>query len=87
MDMCLIAQLCWTLCDSIDVAHQAPLSMGFTREDTGVVAISYSAGDLPDPGVERASLESPGLAGGFFTTNATLEAPQVHGCWAAEIGK
>ena len=27
-----------------------------------------SPGDLPDPGVEPASLVSPGLAGGFFTT-------------------
>ena len=25
-------------------------------------------GDLPDPGVESMSLESPALAGGFFTT-------------------
>ena len=25
-------------------------------------------GDLPDPGIEPASLASPALAGGFFTT-------------------
>ena len=25
-------------------------------------------GDLPDPGIKPASLESPALAGGFFTT-------------------
>ena len=25
-------------------------------------------GDLPDPGIEPASLTSPALAGGFFTT-------------------
>ena len=29
------------------------------------------AGDLPDPGIEAASLVSPALAGGFFTTSAT----------------
>ena len=27
-----------------------------------------SPGYLPDPGIKPASLESPGLAGGFFTT-------------------
>ena len=35
-------------------------------------------GDLPDPGVrrdERETLSSLELAGGFFTTNAPLEAP------------
>ena len=29
------------------------------------------SGDLPDPGIEPASLTSLVLAGGFFTTNAT----------------
>ena len=28
-------------------------------------------GDLPDSGIETASLMSPELAGGFFTTSAT----------------
>ena len=31
-------------------------------------------GDLPDPGIEPTSPESPALAGGFFTTSATWEA-------------
>ena len=30
-------------------------------------------GDLPDPGIERESLRSPALAGGFFTTSTTWE--------------
>ena len=29
-------------------------------------------GDLPDPGIEPASLVSPALAGGFFSTTDTL---------------
>ena len=33
-----------------------------------------SSGDLPDSGIEPASLMSPALAGGFFTTSATWEA-------------
>ena len=32
-------------------------------------------GDLPDAGIKPTSLKSPALAGGFFTTNATWEAP------------
>ena len=35
-----------------------------------------SAGDLPHPGIEPTSLMSPTLAGGFFTTSATWEAPK-----------
>ena len=31
--------------------------------------------DLPDPGIERASLMSPALGGGFFMASATWEAP------------
>ena len=31
-------------------------------------------GDLPDPGIEPASLLSPELAGRFFTTSATWKA-------------
>ena len=38
-----------------------------------------SPGDLPDPGIETLSLKSPAMAGGFFTTSATWEAPEVKG--------
>ena len=31
--------------------------------------------NLPDPGIELLSLTSPALAGGFFTTSASWEAP------------
>ena len=34
-----------------------------------------SSGDLPNPGIEPTPLMSPALAGGFFTTSATREAP------------
>ena len=34
-----------------------------------------SLGDLPDLGMEAASLMSPALAGMFFTTSVTWEAP------------
>ena len=47
------------------VARQAPLSMGFPRQDYWSGLPFPSPGDLPDPGVK---LMSPALAGGFFTT-------------------
>ena len=37
-------------------------------------------GDLPDPGIEAASLVSPALAGRFFTISATWEAQNYHRC-------
>ena len=39
-----------------------------------------SPGDLPDAGIEPVSLMPPALAGGFFTTSATWDAPVVHTC-------
>ena len=36
-----------------------------------------SPGDLPDPGMEPASLVSLALTGGFFTTSATWEVPPI----------
>ena len=47
------------------VAHQAPLSIGFSRQEYWSGLPFPSPGDLPDPGIEPAS---PALAGGFFTT-------------------
>ena len=32
-------------------------------------------GYLPNPGIKSTSLQSPALAGGFFTTSAAWEAP------------
>ena len=42
--------------------------------DTGVGCHSLRQGDLPNSGIKLASLVSPALAGGFFTTSATWEA-------------
>ena len=51
-------------------AHQAALSMGFSREEYWSGLPYLAPGDLSDPGIEPASLVSPALAGGFFTTSA-----------------
>ena len=55
------------------VARQAPLSMGFSRQEDWKGLPCSPPGDLPDPGIECASLVSPKLAGRFFTTRATWE--------------
>ena len=62
---CLVAKLCLTVCDPWTVAHQAPLSMGFPRQEYWNVLPFSSPGDLPNPGIE---LVSPELAGRFFIT-------------------
>ena len=59
------------------VACQAPLSMGFSRQEYWSGLPCPPPGDLPDPEIEPTSLMSPALAGRFFTTNATWEVPGV----------
>ena len=56
------------------VAHQAPLSMGFSRQEYCSGLPCPPPGDLPDPGIKPKSLTSPALAGGFFTTSVNWEA-------------
>ena len=59
------------------VAHQAPLSMGFSRQAYWSGLPFPIPGDLPDPGMEPASLGSPALPSGFFTPGASWESLQV----------
>ena len=75
---CMLSHFCcvplfatlWT------VAHQAPLSMGFSRQESWSKVTCPPPRDLPHPEIEPISLASPALEGGFFTTNATREAPK-----------
>ena len=60
----MCAQSCPTLCDPMTAPHQAPLSMGFSRQEYGSVP---PPGDHPSPGDEPASA-SAASAGRFFTT-------------------
>ena len=52
------------------VAHQAPPSMGFSRQEYWSGFPCLPPGDLPYPWIEPMSLASPALAGGFFTTES-----------------
>ena len=59
------------------IARQAPLFMGFSRQEHWARLPFPSPGRLPGPGMELASLTPPALAGGFFTTSTTWQALQV----------
>ena len=48
------------------VTLQAPLSMEFSKQEYWIELPFLTPGDLPDPGIEPTSLESPALAGRFF---------------------
>ena len=50
------------------VACQAPLSMGFPRQECQSGFPCPPPGDLPQPGIEPGSLTSPALADRLFTT-------------------
>ena len=77
---CMVCGLCcvlsqfsrvWLSATPWTIARQAPLSIGFSRQKYWK-GLSYpSPGDLPNPGIEPESLESPALAGEFFTSSAS----------------
>ena len=56
------------------VAHQALLSMGFSRQEYWSGLPCPPPGDLPNTRIEPISLTSPALAVRFFTTRTTWEA-------------
>ena len=51
--------------------------MGLSRQEYWSGLPRPPPRDLPDPGIKAASLSSPALAGRFFTTTATCEAPDL----------
>ena len=64
------------MCDSCNpmdcVAHQAPLSMGFFRQEYWSGLPCPAPGDLPNPGIEPIF---PALADGFFTAEPPGKQP------------
>ena len=50
------------------VAHQAPLSVTFFKQENWSGLLFPTPQDLPDSGIKPATLASPALAGGFFPT-------------------
>ena len=69
-----VSQSCPTLCDPRTVAHQAPPSMGFSRQEYWSGLPFPSPGDLPDAGIEPGS---PTLQAGALTS-APPGKPKAH---------
>ena len=55
------------------VTLQAPLSMGFSRQEYWRGLSCPPSGELPDPKIKLKSLMPPALKGRFFTTSATYK--------------
>ena len=79
-------------------AHQASLSLGFSRQEHWSGLPFPSLGAVPDPRIEPRSLASPTLAVGLFSTRAKfgegngtplqyscLENPMDGGAWWAAV--
>ena len=66
-------QSCPTLWNPMDCSPQLPLSKGFSRQEYWSGLPCPPPVDLPDPGIEPASLMSPAIARRFFTTSITWE--------------
>ena len=75
--MCVLS--CLVVSDSLwphglSVACQAPLSMGFLRQESWSGLPFPTSRESLDPGIKPMSLESLSLPGGFSTTSATWKA-------------
>ena len=66
--LCMCAQSCPTLCNHMDSSSPGSSAHGVSQERIRKQLSFPPPGDLPEPGIELASLEFPELAGGFFTT-------------------
>ena len=64
LQSCLDSVILWT------VAHQAPLSMGFARQEYWRVGCHAILQGIFPTQIKPVSLTSPPLSGGFFTTSA-----------------
>ena len=70
--------LCPALHNPMDCTHQAPLPMGFPRQEHWSGLSFPSPGELPNLGIKPMSLACPVLAGGLFTSSPTWEAVKQH---------
>ena len=83
MGMCAkLLQSCLTPCDPMDCSLPGS-SVHRIFQASGTP--SPPPGDLPNPGIEPASLMSPALAGRFFATSATWAAPLQNRPWSYKL--
>ena len=66
-------QLCLTLCDAMNCSLPGSSVHGILQTQMVEWVVIPFPGYLPDPGIKLASLMSPALAVGFFTTSTTWE--------------
>ena len=75
------------------VAHHAPMSMGFSKQEYWSGLPCPPPGDLPNPAIKPTSLMPPALAGGFFTISTAWKAhylpksAQIHVHWVSDAVK
>ena len=74
----VLTQSCPNFATPQTIAHQAPVSMGVSRQEYWSGLPFPIPGDLSDPGIEPESFMSLALAGGFFTTSANWEAHVIY---------
>ena len=65
--LCLIAQLCSSLCDPLDCSPPGSSVHGILQARILEWVTISSSRDLPDPEIEPVSPMSPAFVGGFFT--------------------
>ena len=81
--MCVCVLSCvWLSVTPWTVAHQASLSMGFSREEHWSGLPFPSSGILPDPGIEPASVA---LAGGLFAIMPPGKPESLLGLYKSEL--
>ena len=84
LDTFVCALSCSVVSDSL-WPLQAPLSMGFSRQEYWSRLSFPPLMDLPDPGIKPASPMFPALTGGFFTAEPPLALWKQ--CVAGDMGK
>ena len=72
--LCSVVQSCLTFCSPMHCSPPHASAHGIFQHEYWSGLSLPTPGDLPNPQIETVSLESPALAGGFFTTSATGDA-------------
>ena len=76
MCVCVHAQLCPTFCDPVDYSSPVSSLHGIVQARILDWVTSSCSKGLPNPEIKPMSPEFPALAGRFFTTSTTWEAPE-----------
>ena len=72
-----VTQSCLSLRGPMECASQAPLPVKLSMQEYWSRLSFPPPGNLPNPGMESASLASPALSGRFFTTTSPGKPPSI----------